>query len=194
MTATRILSIALFVVALGLAYFLFDSIKYKIDEEERIAKIEERIVEKLKMIRDAEVAYASVNGRYTSDWDKLLAFVDTGKLYNILRKERIIMLSYGADSTVVTYDTLGTVSVRDSIFNEQRYPNFNLETLPLIPGGEGERFELFADQITKGTGAKVNVFEAKDVVVVNPMRRAENSVGPLRVGSRTEATTQGNWE
>lgn len=194
MTPTRILSIALFIVALGLAYYLFDSIKFKIDEEERITKIEERIIEKLKMIRDAEIAYQAVNGRYTSDWDKLMAFVDTGSLYNISRQERVIMLDYGADSTVVTYDTLGTVSVRDSIFNANRYPNFELDRLPYIPGGEGEKFELYADQLIKGTGATVNVFEAKDVVVVNPMRRTENSVGPLRVGSRTEATTQGNWE
>lgn len=191
---TKIFTALLIVVALGLGYFLFSSIKTDIELEEKIAATEERVINKLKMIRQAQVAYQAVHGDYTDSWDSLLGFVDTGKLYNVARKERIIMLPYGADSTVVTYDTLGTVSVRDSIFNERKYPDFDLANLPFIPGSEGQRFELYADEITKTTGATVDVFEVKDVHVINPNRRKEGGMGPLRVGSRSEATTQGNWE
>lgn len=191
---TKIFTALLIVVALGLGYFLFSSIKTDIELEEKIAATEERVINKLKMIRQAQVAYQAVHGDYTDSWDSLLGFVDTGILYNVTRKERIIMLAYGADSTVVTYDTLGTVSVRDSIFNERKYPDFDLSTLPLIPGSEGQRFELYADEITKTTGATVDVFEVKDVHVINPNRRKEGGIGPLRIGSRSEATTQGNWE
>lgn len=191
---TRIFTILLFLVAIGLGYFLFTSIKTDIELEEKITATEERVINKLKTIREAQVAYQAVHGNYTDSWDSLIGFIDTGKLYNVVRKERVIMLPYGADSTVVTYDTLGTVSVRDSIFNERRYPNFDLQNLPYIPGSDGMRFDLYAGEITKGTGAKVDVFEVKDVHVINPARRQEGTVGPLRVGSRNEATTQGNWE
>ncbi len=191
---TRIFTILLFVVAIGLGYFLFSSIKTDIELEEKITTTEARIINKLKMIREAEVAYQAVYGDYTDSWDSLINFVDNGVLYNVVKKERVIMLAYGADSTVVTYDTLGTVSVRDSIFNERKYPNFDLQNLPVIPGSDGMRFELYAGEITKGTGATVDVFEVKDIHVMNPARRQEGTVGPLRVGSRNEATTQGNWE
>lgn len=191
---TKIFTTLLIVVAIGLGYFLFSSIKTDIEMEEKIAATEQRVINKLKMIRQAQVAYQAVYGDYTDSWDTLLGFVDTGKLYNVARKERVIMLPYGADSTVITYDTLGTVAVRDSIFNETKFPNFDLASLPYIPGSDGERFELYADEITKTTGAKVDVFEVKDVHVINPERRKEGGRGPLRVGSRSEATTQGNWE
>ena len=192
---TRIFTIVLFVVAIGLAYFLTASIKSDIDEAERISSTEARVINKLKMIRDAQIAYQAVHGKYTGSWDSLLGFIDTGKMYIIQKKERTYILSYGADSTIVKYDTLGTVDVRDSLFNERKYPNFNLSTLPVIPGSDGKKFELYAGTQTKGTGATVHVFEVKDTHVVNPARRKEGATtGPLRVGSRDEATTQGNWE
>ncbi|WP_017731802.1 hypothetical protein [Nafulsella turpanensis] len=191
---TRIFTILLFVVAIGLGYFLYDSIRTDINQERLITSTEERVIRKLKMIRDAQIAYQAVRGEYTDNWDSLLGFIDTGKMYIVQKRERVITLDYGADSTIVNYDTLGTVSVRDSLFNERKYPDFNLAELPIIPGSEGKRFELFADQITKGTGAVVDVFEVKDVHVINPERRGDVGPGPLRVGSRTEATTQGNWE
>jgi len=71
MNLTRILTIALFVVAVGLAYFLFSRIKFAIDEEKRIANHEAAVIAKLSLIRNAEIAYLSVNGEYASNWDSL---------------------------------------------------------------------------------------------------------------------------
>jgi|SRR5690606_25208000 hypothetical protein len=193
MNLTKILTIVFVVISIGLAYFLVDSIRTDINEERRIATIEANIIEKLKMIRDAQVAYQAVNGNYTSDWDKLINFVDTGKIYITQRREHIITLDYGADSVVVSIDTLGSVNVIDSLFSSEKYPNFQLERLPYIPGNETKKFDIFADEINKG-GVNVDVFEVKDPEPVNPARLKKNSRGPLRVGSRTEVTTAGNWE
>jgi hypothetical protein len=195
MTPTKIFSILLFLVAIGLGYFLVDSIKDRIDTQTRVSRIEARVVEKLKMIRDAEIAYLAANGRYTSNWDSLISFIETGRIPNVIKRETVIPLAYGADSIYVEYDTLGYVNVRDSLFSPQRYPNFNPETLPIIPGSEGQRFDLQAGRIQRQTGAMVNVFEARDVHVVNPDRRKDtHPYGPLRVGSMLQPTTQGNWE
>lgn len=193
MNQTRILSIVFFVIAIGLGYYLYDRIKYKIEEEDRIARVERSIIERLKMIRDAQVAFQAVNRRYTEDWNELIKFIENGKIYITQRSETIIPLEYGADSVVVKIDTLGAVPVKDSLFNERRYPNFNLERLPYIPGSN-ERFELYAGKIERPGGAQVDVFEVRDVAPVNPRRRANNNETALKVGSRTEVTTSGNWE
>ncbi len=193
MNLSKILSYVVLAIAAVLAYFLVDGIKFKIDETERIAQIEERVIEKLKMIRDAQKAYQSSNGQYTDNWDSLLNFIETGKIWIIERKETTTLLDYGQEEITVTYDTLGSVQVMDSLFSADKVPNFRLETLPIIPGSNGKRFELFADKIEK-SGVMVSVFEVRDVAPVNPARRKNNNEKALRVGSRTDVSTAGNWE
>ncbi|MEM9340264.1 MAG: hypothetical protein AAGA66_16135, partial [Bacteroidota bacterium] len=194
---TRILSIFFFFVAIGLAVYLVWSIRFSISEKERIATMENAIIDQLMMIREAEIAYASVNGRYTSDWDKLISFIDTGKFYLTERTEQVFQLSYGADSISVTIDTLGTVLVKDSLFTTKKWPGFDLNTVALVPGIEPEtKFNLWADRITKG-GVEVNVIEVVNPKPVDPDRDEKsdyNTRKPLRFGSRTSVTTAGNWE
>jgi hypothetical protein len=197
MSTTKILTVVFALTSIGLAYYLYYSINSSIQEEKRIKRGEERIIERLKMIRSAQEAFQTVNGRYTSDWDKLLAFIDSGSFYITERTETIITLDYGADSTYVEIDTLGTVQVKDSLFNARKYPNFNLAQLPYVPGVTPPvKFEMFADKITK-SGVKVDVVEVWNPKPINPERSAEselNSRKPLRFGSRTSVTTAGNWE
>ena len=81
MSITRVLSIIFFLGALGLAYLLVKNIKSKIDEDARIERQERLVINKLKMIRDAEVAYLGTNGRYTASFDTLISFIDTGSIY-----------------------------------------------------------------------------------------------------------------
>ena len=193
MNLTKILTVVFIVISLGLAYFLTDSIKTEIEEEAKISAIENRIINKLKMIRDAQKAYQSIHGNYTSDWDKLISFIDTGRMYITQRREHIITLDYGADSVAIEIDTIGTVSVMDSLFSADKYPNFDLEKLPYVPGNEEKKFEIYANEINKG-GVTVDVFEVKDPEPINPARTAKTGRGALRVGSRNEVTTAGNWE
>lgn len=197
MSKTKIFTIVFGIVAAGLAYYLFDSITSSIRETERIEKMEARIVEQLKMIREAELGYLAVNGKYTSDWNKLTSFIDTAKFYITERTETIITLAYGADSTHVQIDTLGTVSVKDSLFKKSVWPRFNLSTLAYVPGVEPPtKFEIWADKIDK-SGMKINAIEVKNPTPINPARDEEseyNTRKPLRFGSRTSVTTSGNWE
>lgn len=197
MNTTRILSIVVLIVALGLGYYLFSSIKTDIDTAEQIARTEARVIEKLKMIREAQIAFQKVNGRYTGKWEELLSFIDTGSFYITERRETIISLDYGADSVYIQIDTIGTVAVRDSLFSPRKYPNFDLANLPVIPGSEnGKKFDMWADKIEKA-GVMVDVVEVRDVDPVNPARKESNEITnrkPLRFGSRTNITTSGNWE
>ena len=196
MSKTKIFSYATLVVALLLGYYLYYSISSKIEDDNRIKTVEANVIDKLKMIREAQLAYKSVNGQFTSDWNKLVDFVKDGKIYLVEKREIIIPRQYGGDSIYVQVDTLGSVPVRDSLFNETIYPNFVADNLPVIPGSGGKKFEMFADKVEKG-GNMVDVVEVKDIAPVNPKRKESNEIlilKPLRFGSRTEVTTSGNWE
>ncbi len=116
MILTRILAVFFFLVAITLGAFLVYRIKFKIDEDKRIERAEAAVINRLKMIRDAEVAYLAVNGKYSSNWDTLVSFVDTGSIYLTQRNEEIIIKSYGKEDVIVTIDTIGKVSVWDSLF------------------------------------------------------------------------------
>jgi len=197
MTTTRILTFVFAIVSLGLAYYLYYVIDSSISEAKRIQRMETAIIDKLKMVREAQLAFKAVNSQYTSDWDALLAFIDTGNFYIVERTETIITLEYGADSTYVQIDTLGTVLVKDSIFGPDKYPNFQLSQLPYVPGvNPPVKFNLWADKITKA-GVLVDVVEVVNPQPVNPERDEEseyNTKKPLRFGSRSSVTTAGNWE
>ncbi|WKN45925.1 hypothetical protein [Tunicatimonas pelagia] len=193
MSLTKILTFVFLAIAIGIAYYLFDRIKYSIEEEERIAAIEAQVIDKLKYIRDAQLLYKEANGQYTSDWNKLISFLDTGELYIVQRREITTLLDYGAEETTIEIDTLGSIPVRDTLYHTPIYNSFKIENIASIPHS-GQKFELFADKISRNN-VEVDVFEVVDIAPVNPERRGEESIkGPLRVGSRTEVTTGGNWE
>ncbi|MEP1032758.1 hypothetical protein [Ekhidna sp.] len=197
MSKTKIVSVVMLVVWVSLAVFLVYSIKSSIDEAERIESAEALIIEQLKMIREAEIAYMSVHGQYTSDWDKLLAFIDSGNFYLTERSETIIPQPYGKDSIYVEIDTLGTKAVIDSLFGNNKWPRFDLATLPYVPGIQPPvKFDVWADKILKA-GLLVNAIEVKNPRPVDSSRDEDseyNTRKPLRFGSRTSVTTAGNWE
>ena len=196
MSINRILTIVFGFIAIFLGYKLYDSIFSRIALEQRIENVEGRIIAKLKMIREAEKAYQSVHGQYTSDWDQLLTFIDSGYLYLVSRKEIITPKEYGGDEVIVTIDTVGQVSVRDSVFNEKKYPDFDLQSLPYIPEGDGKKFDIWADKVEKA-GVLVDLIEVKNTVPVDPRRDEDSEFitkKPLRFGSRESVTTSGNWE
>jgi len=142
-------------------------------------------------IRDAEVTYQAANGVFTSDWNRLISFVDTGSIYITERRETIIQLDYGADSVVVEVDTLGSVPVKDSLFGG----SYDAKSLPLVPDSD-KKFLIWADKIDK-SGVMIDVIEVVDPDPADPTRREDNEIKnrkPLRFGSRTDVTTAGNWE
>ena len=196
MNVNKILTIVFFLVAIGLAYYLYSRIKFSIDEEKAIARSEAQVISKLELIREAEIAFYSVTSDYTNNWDSLANFMQNGVFYITERSEEIITLAYGADSIIVTIDTLYTVPVYDSLFNPAKRPGLNFNDLANIPGSGGAKFDLFTDEITKG-GVTVDVIEVRDTKPRNPNRKESNEARnrkPLRFGSRTDVTTAGNWE
>lgn len=182
------------VFALVLAFYLVNSIKFSIDEEARITTAESKVINKLKLIREAQIAFQSVNGEYANHWDSLLNFIEKGEIFLIQRREETVLLDYGAEETTLYLDTLGSISVLDSIFSP--YPNFDAQNLVYVPGYDNVKFEFWASKIEKG-GVEVDVVEVRNPKPFDPDRKEENEANinkPLRFGSRTSITTAGNWE
>ena len=180
--------------ALGLAFYLVNSIKFSIDEEARITTAESKVINKLKLIREAQIAFQSVNGEYANHWDSLLNFIEKGEIFIIQRREETLLLDYGAEETTLYLDTLGSVSVLDSIFSP--YPDFDAQNLVFVPGYDNIKFEFWASKIEKG-GVEVDVVEVRNPKPFDPDRKEANEANinkPLRFGSRTNITTAGNWE
>ena len=116
---TRVISIVFLLTAIGLAYFLVSRIKFAIDEEQRIEVSEAAVIEKLKLIRDIQIAYQEIHSRYTDNWDSLINFAKYGQYPITKRSETIIEKPYGGDSVIVNIDTLEIITVKEYIFFEE---------------------------------------------------------------------------
>ena len=253
---TKIFTAILIPIVVFMTYYLIYSVKGPLDKIQQIEETEAAIKQKLRFIRDLEIAYQSQNGVYTGKFDKLIDFAKNGSYLIVQQKEITKLKANGQEEVKIVLDTLGSVPVRDSLF--KKYPNINIDKLDVAPGS-GKKFTLYAGQIENGN-IKVNVFEVKDeypinearggvlnekgepysvtslikhfksklkkkrdeaVLVQRKMKGANDATKkelqgqidelskyinlyekrieqledkPLKVGSRTEATTSGNWE
>lgn len=202
MSKTKIFTWLMLPVVGVLGYLLVNSISSKIIEAENIKKSEKKVIERLKMIRDAQKAYKVVNQSYTASWDTLVDFVASGQLYITEKKEIITPRKrddpdyYKGDIVTVEIDTIGVEDVLTKLFPKEKYPNFKPEQLPVIPGLD-KKFDLYAGTIETKGGINIAVLEVVDRHPMDKTRTEEHpsrTRWPLRFGSRTDATLSGNWE
>ena len=204
----RIIESFLWVLILVFAYQVYNSInapiKFNKVKNERYLKI----IDKLKDIRNAQIAFKSVNGVYADNFDGLIKFIDTAQ-YTLIQKRDSSYMKYNRVyridmlEEIVVIDTLGFASVKDSLFgSSDRYKS--MAQVPI--DGIDKTFSIKADVIDKN-GYNVPVFEvriSKDDVLFDQNKdllkqeKALMSVdgvnGPdLVLGSMTEVSTNGNW-
>jgi biotin carboxyl carrier protein len=123
MSLTRIISIVLLACSLALAYYLYSSINETIELRKKIETTEAQIKDKLAVIREAEKVFLEQTGRYTSNWDSLINFIQTGTVPITVRTETIKQLSYGVEEVTVKIDTIGTISAYEKIFKKTHTVN-----------------------------------------------------------------------
>jgi len=194
-----IIKAVLAVVILVLGYLIFSSINKPVKFENTLNSRGEVIVSKLKDIRTAQNLFRNQYGRYTASFDTLIAFIQNGKIPEV----KLIPDPNDTTFTRSISDTIGFISIYDSIFAKK---NYDLVKLNEIPFSNGDYFSILAGQINKG-GVDVAVFEVsarietytKDLdkqLIINRIKEIEDrSKFPgLKVGSMTDASTDGNWE
>ena len=140
----KILKIVLWIPIAFMAYLVYSSIMTPITfEKEKQARYTDAIGNLID-IRKSQIAFKSVNGKFAKNWDGLVQFVDTAQFTLISRKDTSYMAydkTYRMDmlQEEVIVDTLGFVSVKDSLF--KKGPSFKTsETSVLI--SEAITFEL----------------------------------------------------
>ena len=159
----------LFLFSAILVFAIYNSINAPIEfnmvKNERYLKV----IDRLKDIRNAQVAFKSVNGIYSNDFEELVKFVDSAQFTIVQKRDSSYMQYdrvYRIDMLreVIVVDTLGYVSVKDSLFsNTDSYKS--MASIPI--DGIDEKFKLKADIIDKN-GYNVPVFEvrvSKDLIL-----------------------------
>lgn len=197
-------------IAIGLTYFLWESIQKPIREAKFVADTEERVIARMKLIREAQKLHLIVKGKYADNFTDLIAFIKDDKLAIVNEKEIVIK----GDEFKRQIDTIGYVAVRDSLLPKAKYPNFIIDSIAFIPNDQKAKKDRFAmaTGISKAATAKlVNAkagdkedeskadylhhLEVKDVAPVNPARRRKGpeALPHLGFGSLTDLSLKGNW-
>ena len=166
------------------------------------------VIDRLKDIRNAQIAHKDVNGFYANNFDSLVNFIDNG-IFTVIEKRDSSYLEYNRTyridmlKEVEIVDTLGFVPVKDSLFGD----NESYKMMAKVPiEGTDSEFSIKADIIDKN-GYQVPVFEVKvkkDVVLFDQNKDLldqENKVisvdgvnGPeIILGSMSDVSTSGNW-
>ncbi len=115
---TRILTVVLILISLGMLGYLYNSIDSVIKTKKDIELKETATTNALKLIREAEIVYLSVNGKYTASWDTLRQFINNGRVPIIDRHEKITQQAYGGEKVEIIIDTLGFIPAKERIFKK----------------------------------------------------------------------------
>lgn len=193
------IQIVLGIVIVVFSYMIYDSIMGRIEFEKLAKERRDAVIERLKDIRTAQLAYKNENGEFAKDFDKLITWVKTGKI-QVIKQIGDAEDSLAVARGEVIRDTVYVPAI-DTVFSATYIgsrKNFYLDSLPIIPNSDGDKFEIDAGEITRNN-VKVKVFEvfAPFKSIYKGLETEKHSIkmdDGLRVGSMTEPSTNGNWE
>ncbi len=169
----------LVVIICVLAYLTYEGIAEPVRYAKEVGIKEQAVIDRLKIIRDGQIAFKDQNGRFTASFDTLIDFMNNGKMK--------MMVEYGDedDSTTVFRQEEKLVSVKDTFFRD-----IDVDKIRFVPFYDTLQFKMEANVITKNN-VSVPVFQVTDPKPFDRERQAKND--PLRVGSVFEVDYNGNW-
>ena len=199
----------LWLLIVFLSYKIYDSINGPIEFNKVKNKRYAQVIDRLKIIRKAQIAHKDVKGVFSNNFDSLVQFIDEG-IFTLIEKRDSSYLEYDRVyridmlREIIVIDTLGTVNVKDSLFKDSD----EYKKMAFIPvkGVEDSTFKIQSNIIDKN-GYKVPVFEvkvSKNIVLFDQDRdllKQENELisvdgvnGPdIILGSLSNVSTNGNW-
>ncbi|MDR1887072.1 MAG: hypothetical protein LBQ70_04075 [Prevotellaceae bacterium] len=198
-----VIQIILGVVAVVLAYLLYDSLMEPIRFNRAVEYRKELVVQRLKDIRELQVAYKDRYGRFTGGFDTLINFYKNDSL-KIVRQVGSWDDSVAVAKKLVYTDTI-RVAVKDSLFNNVK--GFNIDSIAYVPIVR-EPFQLQAIDYMSISKVVIPLFEASVhndvylkgldrqlIVNLNDDHKNMNRYQGLKVGSITQPNNNaGNWE
>jgi len=213
-----VLSIVLWIITLVFAYLIYQSIQAPIEFDKLKEKRFQIAVNKMLDIKAAELAYKTVNGKYTDNVDSLIYFIENENFVIVERKDTSVIdvernqayrLTVDEKGTggyfkdIVVTKELGRVSIKDSLFKgSDRY-----KTLTTVKVGDLEaKIDLKAGFVERND-MKIAVFEAKlekskllldqEPSLIEKEKKVVSVEGIngefILLGSMEEVSTSGNW-
>jgi hypothetical protein len=189
-----IASVVLLVAAVVLAYFNFDSINRPIqflkEKESRYAYV----IQGLKDIREAQLAFKKLNGNYAPTFDSLKTFILTDSIPVVKKTGSVqdgMTMQESIDSGFLTLDT-NLIPAQEVIYNvdytKARFVKHELDisNIDKVPFTEGV-FNMEVGTVERTGGLEVPVIEVTDGAPFD-----ENDV--MKFGSLSDPSTSGNWK
>ncbi|UTW61370.1 hypothetical protein KFE98_15300 [bacterium SCSIO 12741] len=185
-----IVIILLAVMVFGGSFMVYKSIKDPVDFKNERDRRYAYVIQNLKDLREAQLKYKIVNGKFANDMDSLVFFIKNesfpqiksiGNVPDTLTRQQAI------EQGILVLDTT-EVPAHEAIFNSKymdgRKIPLVIDSLPYVPF-TSTVFEMESGFIERGK-VKVPVFQITDA---SPFDKYK----VLMVGSMTDPTTSGNW-
>jgi hypothetical protein len=195
-------------ILLAMIVFLGMKIVGSIMKPIKFAKVKRakytKVIDNLKMIRDAEVAYNKNNGAYTADKNVLISFIDTGRFPIVDVSTKIIKVRQSGgiyiNKEVRVEKITGYTDVR------AKFAGRNYKDMFKVPGTD-IMFDIKTDTIEKVEGIKSSVFMAQvdkadvlkgmDAYLIAEEKEAIGGTQVkgkfITVGSLEDVKVTGNW-
>ncbi len=201
-----IISLILLALIVLMSKKLVDSIMKPIHFNQEKIKRYSKVIDKLKTIRQAEIAYQKVNGRFTDNKQDLIDLVDKDSFAIERVGTKTIKVNRGGgiiiDKEIRVVDTIGFKPVRAEFAGKDYKNMFDLKGADITAD-----VELKTDTIEKVEGVKSWVFVARvpkedvlkglDQELIDIEKRAPGGTEVkgefIQVGSLTDVKTNGNW-
>ena len=179
-----LLEVVLAAVIVLLVWLTVKSVQKPVKFNNEVAARSQVAIQRLKDIRTLQVAFKSVNGRFSPTMDSLKLFYETGKMDIVMQigshddsiavanteaikkaNRRLkpdqmtakLQEAYAAGQKVV-FSITTPIQVKDTLFNHR--PDFCIDSLAYIPFSGGQPVEMEAT-IKMVSGVQVPLFEAR---------------------------------
>ena len=198
--------IALILITLNiiLAYFVYNSINSEV-EFQQVAKV--RIaenVQKLKDLRQVQIAYKKVNNTYSNNFESLIDFLENDSMAIVKaigETPDTLTDSQALELGIISRDT-AYVLAKETVFDEaylssrnEKFP-LDLSALTNVPHSN-QNYSVDAGMVEKGK-VVVQVFEISTTygtvfAGLDAKNKSFELGNLLKVGSMDEASLNGNW-
>ena len=209
-TVKIIVEVVLLAVIVFLVYAIYSSVMQPVNFNKQKNYRESVAIQRLKDICTLQVAYKSVNGKFTSTVDSLKAFYETGKMPVVLQvgseddsvavlhteavrkahrkitNEELYKMYLAGDKNLV-FSIENSIAVKDTLFNDR--DDFCVDSLKTVPFSDGVPVTM--DAIVKMvSGVPVPLFEAK-LTYKDLLKGLDNQ---LRINLDAERRAQNKFE
>jgi hypothetical protein len=202
-----LIQVVLLVVVVFLGYKVYDSIMEPVRYKKATTDREKIIIEKLNQIKELEIQYKKLNGKYAGSFDTLVDFYMNDEMPLVFKSGVVpdtLTEDQALEMGIITRDTT-LIAIKDTLLKDVE--NFDIKKLVLVPFTHGKvKFEIERSTV-KRANFDVPVFEVRcykkdylagikeqDLLQNDLLIMKEDDKFPgLKLGSLTEPSTDGNW-